>query len=54
MDNSEYQDTDAIPLNGPLPSSHYLGDEVRVDSSLSYRVYYVRYDSALSYRVYLG
>lgn len=28
LDNSEYQDTDAIPLNGPLPSIQYLNDEV--------------------------
>lgn len=27
MDNSEFQDTDAVPLNGPLPSTQYLKDE---------------------------
>lgn len=27
MDNTEYHDTDAIPLNARLPSSHYLTDE---------------------------
>jgi hypothetical protein len=28
LDNSEFQDTDAVPLNGPLPSTQYLRDEV--------------------------
>jgi intraflagellar transport protein 172 len=28
LDNSEFQDTDAVPLNGPLPTSQYLRDEV--------------------------
>jgi intraflagellar transport protein 172 len=27
MDNTEYQDTDAIPLNVKLPTSHYVNDE---------------------------
>ena len=30
MDNSEYHDTDAVPLNGPLPISHYIRDEVHI------------------------
>jgi hypothetical protein len=28
LDNSEYQDVDAIPLNGPLPGQQYLREEV--------------------------
>ena len=28
LDNSEYNDADAIPLNGPLPTSHYVNNEV--------------------------
>ena len=28
MDNTDYQDTDAIPLNAPLPTTHYLTSEV--------------------------
>ena len=28
MDNADFQDCDAIPLNGPLPDRHYLEDEV--------------------------
>lgn len=28
LDNSDYHAADAIPLNGPLPSKHYLVDEV--------------------------
>jgi len=27
MDNTEFQDTDGIPLNGPLPVVHYVQDE---------------------------
>jgi intraflagellar transport protein 172 len=27
LDNSEYHDTDAVPLNGPLPTSQYLKSE---------------------------
>ena len=27
MDNTDYQDTDAIPLHAALPSTHYLTDE---------------------------
>ncbi len=27
LDNSEYNDADAIPLNGPLPSSHFVHNE---------------------------
>jgi len=27
LDNTEYHDTDAIPLNGPLPKTHYLRSE---------------------------
>lgn len=27
LDNSEYNDADAIPLNGPLPASHYVNSE---------------------------
>jgi len=27
MDNADFQDADAIPLNSPLPHSHYLEDE---------------------------
>ena len=29
MDNADFQEADAVPLNGPLPESHYLEDEVR-------------------------
>jgi hypothetical protein len=29
MDNSEYHDTDAVPLDVKLPTTHYLIDEVR-------------------------
>jgi intraflagellar transport protein 172 len=28
MDNADFQDCDAIPLNGPLPECHYLEEEV--------------------------
>lgn len=28
LDNGDFQDADALPLNGPLPESHYLEDEV--------------------------
>lgn len=28
MDNADFQDCDAIPLNGPLPERHYLEEEV--------------------------
>jgi hypothetical protein len=28
LDNTEFTDTDAVPLNTPLPSAHYLVDEV--------------------------
>ena len=27
LDNTDYQDLDAIPLGGPLPNSHYLSDD---------------------------
>ncbi|CAE7853797.1 Ift172, partial [Symbiodinium microadriaticum] len=27
MDNTDFQEADAIPLNGPLPDTHYLEDE---------------------------
>lgn len=29
LDNSEFTDTDAVPLNTTLPTAHYLVDEVR-------------------------
>lgn len=29
LDNSEYNVVDGIPLNGPLPTVHYLSTEVR-------------------------
>jgi intraflagellar transport protein 172 len=28
VDNSQFEDADAVPLNGPLPANHYLQDEV--------------------------
>ena len=28
LDNTEFTDTDAVPLNTPLPTAHYLVDEV--------------------------
>ena len=28
LDNSDLQDADAVPLNGPLSETHYLDDEV--------------------------
>lgn len=28
LDTGDFNDADAIPLNGPLPESHYLEDEV--------------------------
>lgn len=35
MDNSEYQDADGLPLNGPMPTTHYLKDEVRFHTEVS-------------------
>jgi len=34
LDNADYHDVDAVPLNGSLPSSHYLPREVRLSSLL--------------------
>ena len=28
LDNTEYHETDAVPLNAALPTAHYLVDEV--------------------------
>ena len=39
MDNSDYQDADAIPLNPPIPSSHYIPEEVGMFILMLY-VYY--------------
>ena len=50
MDNSEFQEADAVPLNGPIPSAHYIvgedeREEVRtwvlsviIDSSVDQRI----------------
>ena len=29
VDNSQFEDADAVPLSAPLPTSHYLYDEVQ-------------------------
>ena len=29
LDNTEYHETDAVPLNAALPTAHYLVDEVK-------------------------
>jgi hypothetical protein len=48
MDNADFQDCDAIPLNGPLPESHYLEEEVRIVLLLYWiRLTYIFFDCVL-------
>ena len=35
LDNTEYHETDAVPLNATLPTAHYLVDEVKFDFKMS-------------------
>lgn len=28
LDNSDFQDADGVPMNGAIPTTHYLDDEV--------------------------
>lgn len=28
VDNSQFEEADAVPLSGPLPTTHYVQDEV--------------------------